>query len=135
MKEKDKGRAVVNVKFRFRIKKPRLSEMLKMYLKYSRGRGNRRVRGLNAAGRVNGESGLDELPLEIVGGVGGGLDVTGMLFGCPFAAGVAYDKCEDSHGYSERNPNSKLKTRREQSCSDGTLCGRNRLCTSEVLEP
>lgn len=85
-----------------------------MYLKYGRGRGNRRVRGLNAAGGVNGESGLDELPLEFVGGVGGGLEVAGMLFGCPFAAGVAYDKCEDSHGYSVRNPNSKLKTRKEQ---------------------
>jgi len=82
-----------------------------MYLEYGRGRRHRRVRGLNAAGGVNGESCLNELPLKIVGGVGGGLDVAGMLFGCPFAAGFAYDKCEDSHGYSERNPNSKLKTR------------------------
>jgi len=95
-----------------------------VYLKYGRGRGHGRERRLNAAGGVSGEGSLNKLPLKIIGGVGGGLDVTGMLFGSPFGAGFAYDKCEDSHGHSERNPNSKLKSRREQSCSDGLWVGR-----------
>lgn len=85
-----------------------------MYLEHSRGRRDKRERGLNTAGGISGESGLDKLPLEIEGGIGGGLDITFMLFSGPFAAGVAEDKCEDSHSYSERNPSWKLKPRREQ---------------------
>lgn len=70
-----------------------------MYLEHSGGRRHGREGGLDSTGGINGESGLHELPLEIVGGVGGGLDVAGMLLGAPFAAGFADDKGEDSHGY------------------------------------
>lgn len=69
------------------------------YLEHSGGRRHGRERGLNSTGGINGESGLHELPLKIEGGIGGGLDVAGMLLGAPFAAGFADDKGEDSHGY------------------------------------
>lgn len=90
-----------------------------MYLEDSRGRRHERERGLNTTGGINGESGLNKLPLKVEGRVSGGLDVTGVLLRGPLAAGVAENKCEHSHGFCSLVE--KLKSRREQCSTDGTF--------------
>lgn len=70
-------------------------------LKNSRGGGDERERGLNGAGRIDGEGGLDKLPLDLKGRGSRGLDVTGELLPGPFAAVAAEHECENSHGFSE----------------------------------
>ena len=60
--------------------------------------GDERERGLNSAGGVGGESDLDELPLQLIGGSGGGgLEFAGELLGAPIAAGASAHEREHSH--------------------------------------
>ncbi|KAF7806652.1 60S acidic ribosomal protein P3-2 [Senna tora] len=70
-------------------------------MKNSRFGGNVRERGLNGTGGIDGEGGLNKLPLDLEGRGSGGLDVTFVLLGGPFAAGVVKDECENSHGFSK----------------------------------
>ncbi|KAJ8767299.1 hypothetical protein K2173_017343 [Erythroxylum novogranatense] len=55
---------------------------------YHRGGNDERERGLNAAGRVGRESGLNELSLQLKAGGSGGLEVAGVLLCGPLIAGV-----------------------------------------------
>lgn len=67
------------------------------YLENGGGRSNEGERGLNATGGIDGESRLNEFPLELVGGVGGAFKVTGILIGGPLATGAPTDEGENSH--------------------------------------
>lgn len=67
------------------------------YLENGGGGSNERERGLNTTGGIDGESRLNELPLELVGGVGRAFKVTGILVGGPLTTGAPTDEGENSH--------------------------------------
>lgn len=53
--------------------------------------------GLNATGGIDGESSLNEFPLELIGGRGGAFKIAGILLGGPLATGAPTDEGENSH--------------------------------------
>ena len=67
------------------------------YLKNGGGRSNEGEGGLNATRGIDGESRLNEFPLELVGGVSGAFKVTGILIGVPLTTGAPTDEGENSH--------------------------------------
>lgn len=62
-----------------------------------RGRSDGRVGALNATGVVTRESGLDELPLELVGRRSRGLEFALVLLRAPLASFALQDEGEHSH--------------------------------------
>ena len=61
------------------------------------GRGDEREGRLNATGGIGGESSLNKLALEIVGGRSGGFEVSLVLLSAPFSAFAFANECEYSH--------------------------------------
>ena len=69
-----------------------------MDLENGGGRSYVRERGLNATGGVRGESGLYELPLELIRGSCRGFQITRVLLRDPLATGALADEGVHSHG-------------------------------------
>jgi len=68
------------------------------YLENSGGRSDVWERGLDGAGWISGESGLDEFPLQFEGGGGWSLDIAVWdLLGAPLVTGAPANECENSH--------------------------------------